>query len=81
MMLWACILLPQLAMDGVLRSRTDADAPLALLSGTPQRRVLQAVNPAARSLGLKAGQSLITADLAFALSDTCGMRKTPSERR
>lgn len=60
-MLWACILLPQLAMDGVLRSRTDAEAPLALLSGTPQRRVLQAVNPAARALGLKAGQSLIAA--------------------
>ncbi|MCQ4313348.1 DNA polymerase Y family protein [Pseudomonas stutzeri] len=60
-MLWACILLPQLAMDGVLRSRADAEAPLALLSGTPQRRVLQAVNPAARALGLKPGQSLIAA--------------------
>ncbi|MEK1907637.1 MAG: hypothetical protein AAAB13_17800, partial [Pseudomonas sp.] len=31
-MLWACILLPQLAMDGVLRQRAEADAPLALLS-------------------------------------------------
>ena len=60
-MLWACILLPQLAMDGVLRNRSDADAPLVLLSGTPQRRVLQAVNPMARSLGLKPGQSLIAA--------------------
>lgn len=60
-MLWVCVLLPQLALDGVLRNRTDADAPLALLSGTPQRRVLQAVNPAARALGLKPGQSLIAA--------------------
>ncbi len=60
-MLWVCVLLPQLAMDGVLRNRSDADAPLALLSGTPQRRILQAVNPAARALGLKPGQSLIAA--------------------
>ena len=60
-MLWVCVLFPQLALDGVLRNRTDADAPLALLSGTPQRRILQAVNPAARALGLKPGQSLIAA--------------------
>ena len=60
-MLWACILLPQLAMDGVLRQRADAQAPLALLAGPPQRRVLQAVNPAARALGLKPGQTLSAA--------------------
>lgn len=60
-MLWACILLPQLAMDSVLRHRVDADSPLALLAGPPQRRVLQAVNPAACSLGLKPGQSLTAA--------------------
>ena len=60
-MLWACILLPQLAMDGVLRHHTNADAPLVLLAGPPQRRVLQAVNPAARALGLKPGQSLTAA--------------------
>jgi protein ImuB len=59
--LWACILLPQLAMDGVLRQRADADSPLALLGGPAQRRVLQAVNPAARALGLRPGQSLIAA--------------------
>ncbi len=60
-MLWACILFPQLAMDGILRSRAEPEAPLALLRGTPQRRVLQAVNPAARALGLKPGQTLIAA--------------------
>lgn len=60
-MRWACILLPQLAMDGVLRQRADADAPLALLAGPPQRRRLQAVNEAARALGLKPGQSLTAA--------------------
>jgi protein ImuB len=57
-MRWACVLLPQLALDGVLRQRADADAPLALIAGTPQRRVLQAVNLAARALGLRPGQSL-----------------------
>lgn len=60
-MLWACILLPQLAMDGVQRHRCDAAEPLVLLSGSPQRRVLQAVNAAARALGLKPGQSLTAA--------------------
>ena len=60
-MLWACILFPQLAMDGVLRQRADAESPLALLTGPAQRRVLQAVNPAARALGLRPGQSLIAA--------------------
>ncbi|WP_110972266.1 Y-family DNA polymerase [Pseudomonas huaxiensis] len=60
-MLWACILLPQLALDCVLRGRDDAEQPLVLLSGPATRRVLQAVNPAARALGLRAGQSLTTA--------------------
>lgn len=60
-MRWACILLPQLAMDGVLRQRADADAPLALLAGPAQRRRIQAVTPAARALGLKPGQSLTAA--------------------
>ncbi|MNV53640.1 DNA polymerase IV [compost metagenome] len=60
-MRWACVVLPQLALDGVLRRRSDPDAPLALVTGTAQRRVLQTVNPAARALGLRAGQSLIAA--------------------
>jgi protein ImuB len=60
-MLWACVLLPQLALDGVMRRHPDPDQPLALLSGSAQRRVLQTVNPAARALGLKPGQSLTAA--------------------
>ncbi|MGK9064102.1 Y-family DNA polymerase [Stutzerimonas chloritidismutans] len=59
--MWACILLPQLAMDGVLRTRAERESPLALLSGTAQRRLLHAVNPAARALGLKPGQPLAAA--------------------
>src|SRR3990167_7938477 len=49
-MRWACVLLPQLALDGVLRRCSDPDAPLALVTGTAQRRVLQTVNPAAHAL-------------------------------
>lgn len=60
-MRWACILLPQLALDAVLRRRPDPQAPLALLSGTPQRRILQTVNAAAREQGLRPGQSLTAA--------------------
>lgn len=60
-MLWACILLPQLALDSVLRERPDPDSPLVLVNGPTQRRVLQAVNPAARALGLRAGQTLTAA--------------------
>lgn len=60
-MVWACILLPQLAMDVALRQQAEPNAPLALVTGTAQKRVLRAVNPAARALGLKPGQSLIAA--------------------
>ncbi|QOW20576.1 DNA polymerase Y family protein [Lysobacter ciconiae] len=57
-MLWACILLPQLALDGVLRRHPDPAAPLALVTGPAQRRVLRAVNASAKAAGLRAGQSL-----------------------
>lgn len=60
-MRWVCILFPQLALDAVLRQRPDPDQPLVLLNGPAQRRVLQAVNPAARKLGLRAGQSMTAA--------------------
>ena len=60
-MRWVCILFPQLALDAVLRQRPDPDEPLALLTGPAQRRVLQAVNASARSLGLRPGQSMTAA--------------------
>ncbi|TLP65252.1 MULTISPECIES: Y-family DNA polymerase [Pseudomonas] len=69
-MLWACIVLPQLALDSVLRERDDPDAPLVLIQGPSQRRVLRAVNPAARQLGLRPGQTL-TAARALADGFTC----------
>ncbi|WP_060481985.1 DNA polymerase Y family protein [Pseudomonas sp. NBRC 111119] len=69
-MLWACIVFPQLALDSILRERDDPDTPLVLLGGPAQRRVLQAVNPAAAALGLRAGQTL-TAARALAEAFTC----------
>src|SRR5512141_374858 len=57
-MLWACVLLPHLALDGVLRRHAEPEHPLALVSGPAQRRVLVAVNDAALHCGLHRGQSL-----------------------
>ena len=55
-MRWVCIVFPQLALDGVQRAHPDPEQPLVLLAGTPQRRVLQTVNYAARSFCLRPGQ-------------------------
>lgn len=60
-MLWACVWLPRLALDTVLRDRPDPGAPLALVSGPPQLRTLHAVNDAAVAAGLKPGMRLATA--------------------
>ncbi|WP_226470485.1 Y-family DNA polymerase [Luteimonas panaciterrae] len=60
-MLWACVLLPQLALDAVLRRRPDAETPLALIDGPAQLRTLYAVNAAAAQAGLRAGMRLTTA--------------------
>jgi protein ImuB len=69
-MRWVCIVFPQLALDGVQRLHPDPAQPLALLAGTPQRRVLQTVNDAARALGLRSGQSM-TAAHALVKTFTC----------
>ncbi|HZX80856.1 MAG TPA: DNA polymerase Y family protein, partial [Lysobacter sp.] len=60
-MQWACLFLPQLALDDVLRRAPDAQAPTALVHGPHQRRVLHSVNPAARALGLRPGMTLAAA--------------------
>ena len=60
-MLWACILLPRLALDGVLRRLPDPDPPLALVGGPAQLRSLHAVNDAASQAGLRAGMRLTAA--------------------
>lgn len=60
-MRWACILLTQLALDGVQRGCEDQQRPLVLLAGPASRRVIRALNPAARQRGLKPGMSLTAA--------------------
>jgi len=60
-MLWACILLPQLALDAVLRRLPDAQSPLVLVDGPAQLRSLHSVNIAAAEAGLKPGMRLAAA--------------------
>mgnify|MGYP001355758672 FL=1 len=60
-MLWACILLPQLALDAVLRRHPHPEQPLALVTGPAQLRSLHAVNAAAAAAGLAPGMRLTAA--------------------
>ncbi|HET7268591.1 MAG TPA: DNA polymerase Y family protein [Oleiagrimonas sp.] len=60
-MLWACVLLPSLALDSVLRGQPAPDHPLALVHGPAQQRRLVAVNLHARAAGLAPGQRLAEA--------------------
>ncbi len=76
-MLWACIHLPQLALDGVLRRHPQPDRPLALVTGPAQKRMLAAVNPAAARAGLHAGQALAAAHAV--LSAFATVEYDPSE--
>lgn len=71
-MLWACILLPHLAMDSVLRRRPDpaTDTPLVLVEGPAQLRRLHSVNAAAAQAGLKAGMRLSAAHALMAKVET-----------
>jgi protein ImuB len=64
-MLWACLLLPQLALDGVLRGRAD-DTPLVLVDGPINARTVVAVNASARTAGLHIGQRLTAAQALLA---------------
>ena len=60
-MLWACILLPQLALDSVLRRLPDPGKPLALVTGPAHLRSLHAVNASAAAAGLAPGMRLSAA--------------------
>ncbi len=60
-MLWACIFLPHLGIDSVLRRHPAPDEPLALIGGSAQRRELVAINAAAGAQGLRPGQRLTAA--------------------
>ena len=60
-MLWACVLLPQLALDDVLRGRPPSDEPLVLVGGPANGRIVVAVNLSARAAGMYRGQRLSAA--------------------
>ena len=60
-MLWAGIVLPQLALDGVLRHHPDPSLPLALVTGPSQQRLITAANLRAREMGVRPGMDIPTA--------------------
>lgn len=60
-MLWACIHLPRLALDAVLRQVQDPALPVALVEGHAQSRLIHSVNAAAEAGGVCAGMRLATA--------------------
>ncbi|GAA0244996.1 Y-family DNA polymerase [Rhodanobacter caeni] len=59
-MLWACIVLPHLALDGVLR-RNPQSGPLVLVDGPVNARRIVSANREAREAGLHVGQRLSAA--------------------
>ena len=82
-MLWACILLPQLALDAVLRRCPDPDAPLALVTGPAQLRSLHAVNATAAAAGLRPGQRLVAAQAllpGFAMVEHAPAREAAAQQ-
>ena len=60
-MRWACLLFPQLALDGVQRRMAADDPPVMVVEGPAQRRVVHSVNAAARAQGMRPGLSLAAA--------------------
>ena len=67
-MLWACITLPHLALDGILRRRSTA-GPLVLVDGPINAGAIVAANDAARAAGLHVGQRLSAAQALLAQFD------------
>lgn len=68
-MLWACIILPHLALDTLQRRRPPGETPLVLIDGPQQaRRVLDA-DAAAQAAGIHAGLPLTTAHALLARFD------------
>ena len=80
-MQWACISFPQLALDDVLRQRSDAAAPLVVFEGAGSRARVCAANAAAQHHGLHAGQSLIAARALYPRVDAVEHDAAAVERR
>jgi len=78
-MLWACITLPHLALDGVLRRRPD-DGPLVLVDGPAHARCIVAANASAQAAGLHIGQRLTTAQALLTQFETIPYDAAAAER-
>ncbi|HTV84616.1 MAG TPA: DNA polymerase Y family protein [Dyella sp.] len=78
-MLWACLLLPQLALDGVLRRRAD-NSPLVLVDGPLNARTVVAVNASARAAGLRIGQRLTAAQALLARFEAMAYDASDAQR-
>jgi nucleotidyltransferase/DNA polymerase involved in DNA repair len=64
-MLFACIYVPEFALEAALRAEPDLRVcAVALLEGTPPLLTVQAVNAAAREMGLETGMSRMHAEAA-----------------
>lgn len=61
-MLWACVLLPSLALDSTSRGQPAPGRPFALVTGSAQQRRIVAVDAHARAAGLAPGQRLAEAE-------------------
>ena len=78
-MLWACIYLPSLALDGILRRRLT-DGPLVLVDGPINARTIVSANDAARAAGLHAGQRLSAAQALLSQFDAIPYDRESVER-
>ena len=82
-MLWACIVLPHLALDTLLRRRPpDGDAPpLVLIDGPLQARHVLDADDTARAAGIQPGQPLTTAHALLARFDAVAHDATLTARQ
>jgi protein ImuB len=78
-MLWTCIKLPHLAMDGILRRR-PTDEPLVLVDGPVNARTIVSANETARAAGLHVGQRLSAAQALLSQFETIPYDRESVER-
>ena len=78
-MLWTCIALPHLALDGVLRRCAD-DMPLVLVDGPANARCVVAANASAQAAGLHVGQRLTAAQALLAQFEAIPYDRAEADR-
>lgn len=74
-MLWASILLPQLAIDAAVLDGCDPASAFALVDGPAQRRLIFALTPSAQAGGVSVGQALAAAQALLP-----GLQTAPVDR-